>query len=128
MSFNILIVDDSSVTRAVLKKTILMTEFPVNTIAQATNGFEALELMKSQSIDIVLTDLNMPEMNGIEMFEHMKEDPHTADIPLVVISTEASASRINELKSQGMRGYIHKPFTAENVRDILSSILGMSTV
>ncbi len=124
MSFRILIVDDSSLTRAVLKKTILMTDFPVESVVQAKNGYEALELMKTQPIDIVLTDLNMPEMNGIEMFELMKQDSRTADIPLVVISTEASAGRINELKAQGMRDYIHKPFTAESVRDMLYNVLG----
>ena len=125
MEYNILIVDDSMVTRAVLKKTIKMAEIPIKNIYQAANGQLALDVIAANAIDIVLADLNMPVMNGIEMTAKILENPETKDISIVVISTEASTSRINELRAEGIKGYIHKPFTPEKVRDELNAVLGI---
>jgi len=126
MAYNILIVDDSMVTRAVLKKTIKMAEIPINEIYQAANGQLALDVLANNSVDIILADLNMPVMNGMEMTAKILANPKTKDIPIVVISTEASTSRIDELRAEGIKGYIHKPFTPEKVRDELNAVLGIT--
>ncbi len=117
MSWNILIVDDSAVTRSVLKKTLGMTDIPIDEIYQAANGAKALEVLDEKSIDLILADLNMPVMNGLEMTERIVTNEQTKDIPIIVISTEASTTRIGDLLNKGIKGYIHKPFTPENVRD-----------
>jgi len=123
MAHNILIVDDSSVTRAVLKKTIAMAQVPVDQVYQAADGQQALDLLKEHQVDVVLADLNMPGMNGWEMTEKILADETTRDIAIVIISTEASQTRIDELGTQGIKGYIHKPFTPEQVREELCRVL-----
>ena len=124
MEYKILIVDDSSVTRAVLKKTIGMTDFPVQDIVQAENGEQALRMLRQEPFDLVMADLNMPQMNGIAMTQRILSDESLKSIPVVVITTEASVSRIEELKAAGIRGYVHKPFTAEGIRNMLLEVLG----
>jgi len=127
MAYRILIVDDSSVTRKVLKKTIGMIDLPVEEIIEAGNGLEGLDLLSEHSVDVVLADINMPEMNGMEMAAAILANPATAGVPVVIISTHAEDIRINELRSQGVKAYIHKPFTAETIRDVLSEVLELDT-
>ena len=126
MAYRILIVDDSTVTRMVLKKTIAMTAVPVQEIFEAGNGHEALNLLSKHSVDIVLADINMPEMNGMEMAAAILANPDTEHVPVIIISTHAHDARITELCSQGVKAYIHKPFTAETIRDVLNEILELN--
>ena len=126
MAYRILIVDDSAVTRSVLKKTIGMTDIPVQEIIEAGNGCEALDLLSEHPVDLVLADINMPGMNGMEMAAAILANPITKDIPVVIISTHTEDARINELRSQGVKAYIHKPFTAETIRDTLGGILTLN--
>ena len=124
MAYRILIVDDSSVTRKVLKKTIGMIDLPVEEIVEASNGLEGLDMLSEHSVDVVLADINMPEMNGMEMAAAILANPVTEGVPVVIISTHAEDVRINELRSQGVKAYLHKPFTAETIRDVLNEVLG----
>ncbi len=123
MAFNILIVDDSAVTRMVLKKTIAMIDIKIDEIIEAGNGQEALDLLCDHNVDLVLADLNMPEMNGMEMTAAILGNKATSDIPVIIISTHACDDRINELRSQGVKNYIHKPFTPEMIRDALQKVI-----
>ena len=107
----------------VLKKTIGMTDVPVQEFFEAENGAKALDILGDHSVDLILADINMPEMNGMEMAAAVLANPATRDVPVVIISTHAEDTRISELRSQGVRAYIHKPFTAETIRDVLSEIL-----
>ena len=127
MAYRILIVDDSSVTRKVLKKTIGMINLPVEEIIEAGNGLEGLDVLSEQSVDMVLADINMPEMNGMEMAAAILANPATEGVPVVIISTHAEDVRINELRSQGVKAYIHKPFTAETIRDVFIEVLELDT-
>ena len=124
MSLNILIVDDSETVRAIIGKTLRLANVPVNETYQASNGQEALELLKANWIDLVLTDINMPVMNGMELVSRMSEDDSMKGIPVIVVSTEGSATRIEELKNKGIRAYIRKPFTPEQVREVIGELLG----
>ena len=126
MGYKILIVDDSSVTRAVLKKTIQMTGVDVSSVYEASNGSEALQRLEEHEVDLILADLNMPQMNGIEMVDKVFANPKTAEIPIIVVSTEASTARIKLLRDKGIKGYIHKPFTPESIRNVLEEVLGAS--
>ena len=126
MSYKILIVDDSAVTRAVLKKTIAMTGVPVREIIEATNGRDAIDKLEHAGVDLIMADLNMPTMNGLEMTDKIFANDKTSHIPVVIVSTESSSTRIDQLQAKGVRGYVHKPFLPEQIRDVLSEVLDLS--
>ncbi|MBW2058928.1 MAG: response regulator [Deltaproteobacteria bacterium] len=124
MALNILVVDDSQTVRAVIAKTLQLAGVPVNELHQASNGKEALDILDDHWIDLVFADINMPVMTGIEMIERMSQDGLLGTIPVVVVSTEGSAPRIEELKSKGVRVYVRKPFTPELIRMVVDEIMG----
>jgi two-component system chemotaxis response regulator CheY len=126
MSFSILIADDSEIIREVLVRTLHMTNISFDKIHKAANGSEALTVLKDQWVDIVFTDIHMPIMGGIELIKTMRNSSELKEIPVVVISTEGSSARIEELKTLDIKGYLRKPFTPENIRDTLSAILGIT--
>ncbi|MFH2091951.1 MAG: response regulator [Pseudomonadota bacterium] len=124
MSYSILIVDDSLPMRSVIKRTLKAAGYGRADILEAANGKEALELMKNSWVDLIITDYNMPVMNGLEFIRTLKQGGLTKDIPVVVISTEGNESKIKEFKNCGAQGYITKPFTAEAIRDVIINLLG----
>jgi len=124
MTLNILIVDDSVTVRAVIAKTLEVAGVAVNTLFQAANGKEALDILAEQWVDLIFSDINMPVMGGVEMIEKMNADDTLRAIPVIVVSTEGSATRIEQLKSKGVRAYIRKPFTPEMVRKVVDDITG----
>lgn len=124
MAYTIMVVDDSETIRAVLERTIGMTKLPVDSIIKAENGKDALKKLEDNWVDIVFTDINMPEMSGIELVDEMNKNSEFRDIPVVIVSTEGSKARIEELRRKGVKGYLRKPFTPENIRDIIIETLG----
>lgn len=124
MPYNILIVDDSETVRAVIARTLEMAGVPVNGLHEASNGEEALKVMASTWIDLVFSDINMPVMTGMEMIERMRKDDLLSTVPVVVVSTEGSKTRIEDLLHKGVRAYIRKPFTPEKVKEIIDDLLG----
>ena len=126
MALTILLTDDSSPMRKVLKKTFKAAGYSESQFLEAADGKEGLEQLKNHKVDIVITDYTMPEMNGLEMIRSMKADPVLSQIPVVVVTTEGSSEIIDRFMEQGANGYIKKPFTPEQVRDLLVKILGES--
>ena len=124
MSYNIMVVDDSAIVRAVVKKTLGIAGIDVGQFHEASNGKEALKKMEENWIDIVFADINMPEMNGIEMVDRMAEKGMLQSIAVVIVSTERSVTRIEELKAKGVRAYLNKPFTPESIREVVEKLLG----
>ncbi len=124
MSYSILIIDDSLPMRSVIKRTLKAAGYGNSQVIEAANGKEALKLMKNNWVDIVLTDYNMPVMDGLEFIKTIKNDDLSKDIPVIVISTEGNKSKIKEFMDCGAVGYITKPFTAEAIRDLIVNILG----
>ncbi len=124
MAFNVLIVDDSSSMRAVIKKIIKISGFDVGEWWEAADGEEALKVLSSEWVDLVLTDINMPNMNGLELITEMKKDHLLSSIPIVVITTEGSEKRVQESMKLGARDYIKKPFQPEDVMMTLTGIMG----
>ena len=124
MAFNILVVDDSMPMRKVIKKTIKASGFGMAEYEEAGDGIEALKVLKEKWVDIVVTDFNMPNMNGLELVTEMKKDEVLKTIPVLVITTEGSKSRVEEFEEKGVAGYIKKPFTPEEIRAKLHEILG----
>jgi two-component system, chemotaxis family, chemotaxis protein CheY len=123
MSYSVLIVDDSSIVRAMVRKAIAMAGLEVSAVHEAANGREALEKLAANWIDIVFADLNMPEMNGVELVEKMSQDATLVSTPVVIVSSEHSQARIDELKKRGIRAYIKKPFRPEGFREIVEGLL-----
>jgi two-component system, chemotaxis family, chemotaxis protein CheY len=124
MSFNVLIVDDSSSMRAIIKKIIKVSGFGVGEFLAAADGKEALEILADKWVDIVLTDINMPNMNGMELIAEMKKDELMRSIPVVMVTTEGSEKRMQEAMELGASGYVTKPFLPEDIKKTLSSIMG----
>jgi len=127
MTFNILIVDDSLSMRAVIKKIIGISGIRTDKCYEAQNGREALEVLAGNWVDIILSDINMPEMNGIEFLKALRSDQLFKEIPVVFISTEANTERIKEATFLGARGFLKKPFVPEELRKLLFEVLGLSS-
>jgi len=124
MSYNILIVDDSRTTRAVIVKTLNLAGISIGELYQAENGEDALGILDENWIDLVLADINMPVMDGVEMISRMSKDGLLQTVPVVVISTEGSKTRIEEMRAKGVRAYVRKPCTPEVIKSIVEGILG----
>lgn len=123
MKWKILIVDDSNVVKAVLMKALGESGAPIQRVFDASNGKEALDTLRAESIDLVFADINMPVMNGVELVESMADDPALKDIPVIMISTDGSVSRREYLQSKGVRAYVRKPFTPEQIRSVVREVM-----
>lgn len=126
MALSILVVDDSATVRAVVRKTLELAGVPVSELHEAGNGKEALELLGEHWIDLVFADINMPVMNGVEMIERMREDGLLESVPVIILSTEGSRTRMEELKAKGVRAYLRKPFAPEMLRELVYDVTGMT--
>jgi len=123
VAYNILLVDDSATVRAVMTKTLKLAQVPIGELFTATNGIDALAVLKEKWVDLVITDLNMPEMTGFELVDAMCADEGFKSIPVIVVTTEGSHTRIEDLKRKGVRGYVRKPFTPEQIREMILKVM-----
>lgn len=126
MARNILIVDDSSVIRQMVRRLLDVAGLEVDAVFEAGNGIEALATLNDHEVSVMLVDINMPCMNGLQLVERIKSNRKLRDIPIVIVSTEGSEQRIEQLKQMGIAAYIRKPFQPEQLRDVLTPILGVS--
>ncbi len=125
MALNVLIVDDSATVRAVITKTLELAGAEVNELFQAENGKIALEILGDNWIDLVFADINMPVMGGVEMIDKMSEDGLLKTVPVIIVSTEGSKTRIRELTEKGISAYLRKPFSPEELKEVLDRVLGV---
>jgi two-component system chemotaxis response regulator CheY len=119
-----LVVDDSLPMRAIIIRTIKASGFQDTEFLQAGNGEEALKVLGDEWLDLVITDYNMPDMNGMELIQEMKKDDILNAIPVLVVTTEGSKQKVEEFIQKGASGYVKKPFTPEDIRFELTKILG----
>ena len=124
MAYRVLIVDDSPAMRAFVRRVMEMSGFDVSACLEAGDGREALDRLRSERVDAILTDINMPGMDGEELLAELSRDEMFCSIPALVISTDSTRHRIARLLSLGARGYITKPFRPEDLRAGLERILG----
>ena len=122
MNINILIVDDSTVTRSVLIRCLDSLNLDLGDKFQASNGKQAMELLKKEHIDVVFTDLNMPEMDGVELIRTMHHSGKFASLPVIVITTEENTARVQQLDNYPIKAKIQKPFWPEQIKGILEDI------
>ena len=124
MGHRILIVDDSVVMRKMIAKVIRIAGIPCGEVHFARHGREALEVMDANELDLVISDVNMPEMDGIAMMRTIAGRDAPPKVPVVMVSTEGSDERIAELRRYGIRGYLRKPVTPEELTLVIEKILG----
>ena len=124
MAYSVLIVDDSPVMRSFIRRVLNMSGFEVGECNEAGNGIEALAQLSAHRVDVILTDINMPGMNGEELLRRLSADGTLKTTPAVVISTDATNERIVRMIELGAKGYMAKPFTPETLRDELERVLG----
>ncbi len=122
MRYNILIVEDDPAMRVILKGTLRDSGLDIGNIYEAENGKEGIERLEEFDVDLMLVDIYMPIMDGMEMLDYVRDHPEWKDIPAVVVSTENDEKRIDAILRQGL-GFVHKPLTRELLED---QILKMS--
>ena len=124
MAYNVLVVDDSLPMRGIVKKIIKASGFNVQQFFEASNGIEALTILNQERLDLVLTDYNMPEMDGLELLDEMQKNEIFKSIPVVMITTEGSKQRLAEFLEKGAADYLKKPFAPEEIKEKLNHIMG----
>ena len=124
MAFNVMIVDDSPSMRKVIRRVLLLSGFDVGCCLEAGDGVEALQLLETEWMDVVVTDINMPNMNGEELLERLAADPLRCSIPVLVVSTDRSDERLRRMLSLGARGYVTKPFLPEVLGAAMAKAIG----
>ncbi len=123
MAKSLMIVDDSTTMRKIIIRTIRMSGFDFERTEEAGNGVEALEKINSAPVDIMLCDVNMPEMDGIELVQKVRELDSCADTKIIMVSTESSQELIDSVMSDGANGFINMPFTPEKFKEKLSPFM-----
>lgn len=123
MAYNVLIVDDSSTMRTLIRKVLTISGFDIGTFFEGANGREALGVLEANWVDIILSDLHMPEMDGSAFLEALRAHNLWRSIPVVLITTETRQDVVNPLLQKWVQGYIKKPFQPETIRHQLANIL-----
>ena len=125
MALNVLVVDDSAIVRSIILKSLRLARVELGETHEAADGRQGLAVLDQHWVDVVFLDINMPVMNGEEMIETMRANPLWAELPVVIVSTEGSRTRIEHLRSLGAQ-FIHKPFTPEEIRKVVREITGQN--
>jgi two-component system chemotaxis response regulator CheY len=123
MSIRALIVDDSSVMRKIVERSLRQAGIDLSEVFQAGNGAEALGVLKESTVDLILCDINMPVMDGLEFVKQLPAVENAKGVPVVMITTEGSEAHVVQALSAGARGYIRKPFTPEQVKEHVLPVL-----
>jgi len=123
MAHRILIVDDSATTRGLIKRALQLSGLEVAEFYEAGHGREALEQLALHTVDLILADLHMPVMNGVELTHAILSNPVTAHIPVAIVSAEPCTTRLLELRRAGVKGYVRKPCTPEMLRNLVAPLL-----
>jgi len=118
---NILVVDDSKTMRVIIAK---MLKELGNNIYEAGNGKEAIDFLKTNNVDLIMADWNMPEMNGYDMLIAIKSDERTKNIPVIMVTTESEVSNVQKAIDSGANGFITKPFKKETIQSKLQELTG----
>jgi two-component system chemotaxis response regulator CheY len=123
MPIRALIIDDSSVMRKIVERSLLQAGVELAQVYQAGNGAEALAVLRETQVDLILCDINMPVMDGLEFIKQLSGVDKAKGVPVIMITTEGSEAHVVQALSCGARGYIRKPFTPEQVKEQLLPVL-----
>jgi two-component system chemotaxis response regulator CheY len=123
MAYNVLIVDDSAAMRNFVRRVLTLSGVDVGDCFEASDGTEALACVSENWVDVILTDINMPKMDGEELVRHLSQDEVLKAIPVIVVSTDGTELRMKQMMSLGARAYVKKPFLPETLRGKLEQVL-----
>jgi two-component system chemotaxis response regulator CheY len=118
-----LIVDDSSVMRKIVERTLRQAGLEPLVVHEAGSGIEGLEVLKAHRVDLILSDINMPKMDGLEFLRQLRAQKLAPGVPVVMITTESSEEHVKQAILAGAQGYIRKPFTADQVKERVLRLL-----
>ena len=119
-----LIVDDSSVMRKIVERSLRQAGVELDKVVEAGNGAEALAALGKEQVDLILCDINMPVMDGLEFVKQLSTVESAKGVPVVMITTEGSENHVVQALSAGAKGYIRKPFTPEQVKEHVLPVVG----
>jgi len=122
-NISVLIVDDSSVMRKIVERSLRQAGIDLSQVFEAGNGLEALAVLNERKVNLVLCDINMPAMDGLEFVKQLPKVENARGIPVVMITTEGSEGHVVQALSAGARGYIRKPFTSDQVKEHIVPVL-----
>lgn len=120
---NVLIVDDSAAIRKILQRVLGQANVPMTHVFEASDGVEALEILKSQSVGLILSDINMPRMDGLQLLSEVRAVEDWKSVPVVMITTEGSHAKVMEAVQLGASGYVRKPFTPDQIKEKLAGLV-----
>jgi two-component system, chemotaxis family, chemotaxis protein CheY len=123
MALNILVVDDSTAIRKILIRVLRQTALAIDQIFEARDGLEALEIVRNHPLNLVLSDINMPNMDGLGLLAELKSAEQWRALPVVMITTEGSEEKVSQAIKLGSAAYIRKPFTAEQIQEKIGALL-----
>lgn len=123
MASDVLIVDDSAAIRKILARVLQQIEIVRGTIFEAGDGIQALEVLREHSIALVLSDINMPNMDGLEFLKKVRANDAWNNVPVLMITTEGSQEKVMEAVQAGASGYVRKPFTADQIKEKLLTLM-----
>jgi two-component system chemotaxis response regulator CheY len=123
MGYNVLIVDDSATMRKIVMRGLRQAGFDIGDCKEAGDGVEGLAALQGSKVDLILSDVNMPNMNGLDFVKAVSEKLAAAAPPIVMITTEGSEEVIKEAMSRGAKGYLKKPFTPDKIQEVIGPFL-----
>jgi two-component system chemotaxis response regulator CheY len=120
---DVLIVDDSAAIRKILQRVLRQTDLNLGDIKEAGDGTEAVEILKDRTFGLILSDINMPQMDGLQLLARIREMEHLKNVPVIMITTEGGQGKVMEAVQLGATGYVRKPFTADQIKEKLAGII-----
>ena len=123
MALNILVVDDSTAIRKILIRVLRQTRLAIEEILEARDGLEALEIVRNHPLNLILSDINMPNLDGLGLLAELKRADQWRHLPVVMITTEGSEEKVSQAIRLGSAAYIRKPFTAEQIQEKIGALL-----
>jgi two-component system, chemotaxis family, chemotaxis protein CheY len=120
---DVLIVDDSAAIRKILQRVLRQADVPLGAVHEAGDGQEALAALKGRKVDLILSDINMPNMDGLQLLGRLKSDDELKNVPVIMVSTEGSQTKVLEAVQLGAAGYVRKPFTPDQIKEKLAGLL-----
>jgi two-component system chemotaxis response regulator CheY len=123
MPVDVLIVDDSAAIRKILQRVLRQTDIPIGEVFEAGDGVEALKTLNDRHVNLILSDINMPNMDGLQLLAQLKQNDKWKSVPIVMVTTEGGQGKVIEAVQLGAAGYVRKPFTAEQIKEKLTGLI-----
>jgi two-component system chemotaxis response regulator CheY len=123
MPLDVLIVDDSAAIRKILQRVLTQADVPLGKVHEANDGQEALTKLQTEPVGLILSDINMPNMDGIELLSRVRATDSLKGVPVIMITTEASQNKVMQALELGASGYLRKPFTADQIKEKLIGLV-----